>query len=358
MAKIEQRRAPAEIIGIPIPQPEDNRRYPLVPTLEMVIDRYTEMNYAAEAMAIYQNEQDEHPEIFSQKEKESEKHYQARQNIRSQAAFIQTAFEWREPEGIAPYLGITPGQVERKQFRGRRKKEPQEKFHKRLRGMFAISSILKRYVKEALDGKAAIAKVNGLISDVRLRTIMKAGMLNVATCITQATARQWESAQDHQVDKAQIGAHSEIPDEPYDLQDSTPEGNDYQETYPDDNQKRSSEEDDYLEVTELDGDQEPSDSDGFQDQTPEIGLRQDIPNPDDAETQADIDDLIAVIEDEESERLIDSTTDSTEEEVDIDTPRVVEVEWPDGLGEAAEHQSPSGEDDWYQQLKPPSDEPA
>jgi hypothetical protein len=280
MAKIEQRRVPTEIIGISIPQPEDNKRYPLVPTLEMVIDRYAEMNYGAEAKAIYQNEQNLHPEIFSQKERETEKHYQARQNIRSQATFIQTAFDWREPEGIAPYLGITPGQVERKQFRGRRKNEPQEKFHKRLRGMFAISSILARYVEETPDRKAAIAKVNGLISDVRLRTIMKAGMLNVATCITQATVRQWESAQDHQVDKAQIGAHSEIPDEPYDLQDSTPEGNDYQEiSYLDDNQKRSPEGDNYLEVTETDGDQEANDSDGFQDQAPETDADEETVDP-------------------------------------------------------------------------------
>jgi hypothetical protein len=220
MAKPEDRpgqggKAPVKPFGIPVPEPkreESAKNFPLIPTLDMVVTDAAEAHYAAEALEIYQNEQDEHREIFARKKGETKRHYLERKNIRAQVAFIQAAFAWRDPHYIAPYLGTSPGRIASRDFRqGHRKSESPEKFKKRLRGTFAIASIFTRYIHESLDKRDAIEKVNRLISDVRFEAIVKDGKLNVAVCIVQGAVRQWEKSQDHQVDEAWIGTHQEVP---------------------------------------------------------------------------------------------------------------------------------------------------
>jgi hypothetical protein len=208
-------KTPVKPFGIPIPEPkreESSKNFPLVPTLNMVVTDVAEAHYAAEALEIYQNEQNEHPEIFARKKGETDRHYMERKNIRAQVKFIQTAFAWKKPHYIAPYLGTSPGRIANRDFRqGGRKGENPEKFKKRLRGTYAIASIFTRYIHESLDKRDAIERINGLISDVRFEAIAKDGKLNVAVCIVQGAVRQWEKSQDHQVDEARIGKRQELP---------------------------------------------------------------------------------------------------------------------------------------------------
>jgi hypothetical protein len=213
-------QGPAEPFGVPIPAPTPEvsaKNFPLVPNLNMVVDKYVEMNYEKQALEIYQWETDAHPEIFVKKRREGKKHFEARKNIRAQMAFVQKAMAWHDGEDLASYLGTDSSRVLKKGYCGPMKKEAREDFLKRLRGMFTITSILERYVNDhsrvgsALDRRAAIADVNGFVSDVRLKTIMRGGKFNVAVCITQLTVLQWGESRVNQVQTPRIGLHQDVP---------------------------------------------------------------------------------------------------------------------------------------------------
>ena len=203
--------------GIPIPNPSPTGEFHLFPTLYMIIDRYTEMNYRQEALDIYQAEKDTHPEIFAKKKREGKSHFASRKNIKAQMAFVQSAIAWHDGEDLAAYLGVNSSQVLKKGYCGPRKEEAREDFLKRLRGMFTITSILERYINDeryvgnALERRAAIANVNGLVSDVRLKTVMRGGKFNVAVCVTQLTVLQWGESHDNLVQTPRIGLHQDTP---------------------------------------------------------------------------------------------------------------------------------------------------
>jgi len=66
-------QGPAEPFGVPVPAPTPEvsaKNFPLVPNLNMVVDKYTEMNYEKQALEIYQWETDAHPKIFVKKRRE------------------------------------------------------------------------------------------------------------------------------------------------------------------------------------------------------------------------------------------------------------------------------------------------
>ena len=133
-------------------------------------------------------------------------------------AFVQNAMDWHDGEDLASYLGVDePSKVLKKGYCGPMKKEARQDFLKRLRGVFAITSILqryindKRYVGNAIERRAAITEVNGFFSDVRFKTIIRGGYFNVATCVTHLTIIQWEESRDMQVQRARIGLHADIP---------------------------------------------------------------------------------------------------------------------------------------------------
>jgi hypothetical protein len=190
--------------------------YQLLPSLDMVVDKYTEMGYRNDAFAIYQLEQDAHPEIFVRKKGESKSHFAVRKNIKAQMAFIQNAMAWHDGHDLGAYLGVKDSsRVLKKGYNGPMKVEAREDFLKRLRGTFTIASILqryindKRYVGNAIDRRAAIENVNGLVSDVRLKTIMRGGKFNVAVCVTQLTVLQWGESYDNLVQTPRIGLHQD-----------------------------------------------------------------------------------------------------------------------------------------------------
>jgi hypothetical protein len=197
-----------------------SREYTLIPNPHIVIDKYTEMNNGKEALGIYQLEQDAHPEIFIKKRGESKSHFSARKNIKAQMAFIQNAMTWHDGRDLAAYLGAADSsKVLKKGYHGPMKAEAREDFLKRLRGMFTITSILERYLDSPFDKRAALAQVNGLISDVRVKYMLRAGKTNTLVCITTETVRQFEEAREMQRQKSYIGA-------PKDTQTSdTPEVN-------------------------------------------------------------------------------------------------------------------------------------
>jgi hypothetical protein len=216
-------QGPAEPFGVPVPAPTPEvsaKNFPLVPNLNMVVDKYTEMNYEKQALEIYQWETDAHPKIFVKKRREGKKHFEARKNIRAQMAFAQNAMAWHDGEDLASYLGVDSSSVLKRGYCGPMKKEAREDFLKRLRGMFAITSILqryindKRYVGNAIERGAAITEVNGLFSDVRFKTIIRGGNFNVATCVTQLTVKQWEESRDMQVQQARIGLRADTSSDP------------------------------------------------------------------------------------------------------------------------------------------------
>ncbi len=204
------------------PPSKTSGEFTLTPTFDMVVDQYVEMDLSKEATEIYQAEQDVHPEIFTKKKHESKSHFERRKNIKTMMGFVQNAFVWKDGERLATNLNTNPMRVLLKGYTGPRKHDRAVNFQKRLKGMFTITSILERYVDEAIDRRSAIANVNGLISDIRMMDIMKAGKFNAATCITQETVRHWSESNSYQAQQAYIGKHQDTPNP-----DETPVGLDY-----------------------------------------------------------------------------------------------------------------------------------
>jgi len=147
------------------------------------------------ALAIPQSETEEDSKIALRElangvfEREKGYHPKLKTN-REMMRFIQKdTFKWDYAQ-LASYLGLSRDQVKKFDRIGIKEKQL-DKFRERFEGLFAIGSILLKHVDEAIDRKGALVTPNGLLSDLGVGEIIKAGRINTAVSITERTFKKF-----------------------------------------------------------------------------------------------------------------------------------------------------------------------
>lgn len=180
----EQGRKPTieQLRGI-ISLNETSGGFNLTPRLDLAIrqseaEEDSEIKLREAADEVFKREKEYHPELDTNRER---------------MWFIEkTTFKWSHGK-LSTYLGISENEVRTYDERGLKDKEL-DMFRHQFEGLFSIASILSRMVDEIEDRRGALVKPNGLLSDLGVGQIIKAGEIDKAVAITERAFQHIQSA--------------------------------------------------------------------------------------------------------------------------------------------------------------------
>lgn len=135
----------------------------------------------------FNNEMDKHPELTTKV---------------ARLGFIKDNLKYDDFR-LSQFLGITLNQVQRKDLRGRKKKEI-NRFEQRFKDLFTITSILTThfsgYIGATMDRKISLETPNGKLSNISVSDAIKEGYTSIAVAIALETVRLNQESMDYQKD--------------------------------------------------------------------------------------------------------------------------------------------------------------
>lgn len=154
-----------------------------IPTPTLLEDSDTALKL--QANDVFNEEMDKHPELTTRT---------------ARLGFIRDNLKYDDFR-LSQFLGITLNQVQRKDLRGRRKKEV-DRFEQRFKDLFTVSSILTThfagYIGATMDRKISLEAPNGKLSDISVSDAIKGGYSSIAVAVALEAVRLHGESMDNQ----------------------------------------------------------------------------------------------------------------------------------------------------------------